>query len=64
MLSHIKTEDDYITQIYSFDAPIQTNFDVWLIQKANQIQVAGDEENDFLILHYEDNGTIHKNIGI
>jgi len=48
MNSHIKTNDNMITQIYEFNAPIQTNSDIWFLLESNNISIAGDQENDFL----------------
>jgi hypothetical protein len=58
MKSHIKTNDDLITQIYSFEADHTINQDVWFMLRERNIQIAGDQENDYLILHYPENSTI------
>lgn len=51
MLSHLKTEDDYLTQRYSFYTSKASQEDVWFLMDNHYIQVGGDEENDYLKLY-------------
>ena len=48
MLSHLKTDDDKITQIYEFYTSKASQNDVYLILDSHDIQIAGDKNNDFL----------------
>jgi len=66
LTSHIETNDDHITQNYTFQLKpgLSTAFDQWFFLKETDIKIGGDQANDYVVLMKKVNITIWNGTGM